>query len=71
MLLADAELLADVKARIGTGVGAVAAWAACLAEVERQWAELPDPYLRERAEDVRAVGDQVLRALTGEPARQR
>ena len=31
---------------------------------------LPDPYLRERAADVRAVGDQVLRALTGEPARQ-
>jgi phosphoenolpyruvate-protein phosphotransferase/dihydroxyacetone kinase phosphotransfer subunit len=69
-LLADAELLADVKARIGTGVGAVAAWAGCVADVEQQWAGLPDPYLRERAEDVHAVGDQVLRALTGEPARQ-
>jgi phosphoenolpyruvate-protein phosphotransferase len=69
-LLADAELLADVKTRIGTGVGAVAAWAGCVAEVEQEWADLPDAYLRERAEDVRAVGDQVLRALTGEPARQ-
>jgi len=69
-LLADTEMLADVKARIGTGVGAVAAWAACLADVERQWAGLPDPYLRERADDVHAVGQQVLRALTGEPARQ-
>jgi phosphocarrier protein FPr len=69
-LLADAELLADVKARIGTGVGAVAAWAGCVADVEQQWAGLPDAYLRERAEDVHAVGDQVLRALTGEPARQ-
>jgi phosphoenolpyruvate-protein phosphotransferase/dihydroxyacetone kinase phosphotransfer subunit len=69
-LLADAELLADVKARIGTGVGAVAGWAGGVAEVEQQWADLPDAYLRERAEDVRAVGDQVLRALTGEPARQ-
>jgi phosphoenolpyruvate-protein phosphotransferase/dihydroxyacetone kinase phosphotransfer subunit len=69
-LLADAEMLADVKARIGTGIGAVAAWAGCLADVERAWAELPDPYLRARAEDVRAVSDQVLRALTGEPARQ-
>ncbi|WP_426565976.1 phosphoenolpyruvate--protein phosphotransferase [Angustibacter sp. McL0619] len=69
-LLGDGEMLADVKARIGTGVGAVPAWAACLSEVERQWAQLPDPYLRERAEDVRAVSDQVLRALTGEPARQ-
>lgn len=69
-LLADAELLADVKTRIGTGVGAVAAWAGCVADVEQEWAGLPDAYLRERAEDVRAVGDQVLRALTGEPARQ-
>ena len=69
-LLTDAEMLADVKARIGTGIGAVAAWAGCLADVEREWADLPDPYLRERAADVHAVGDQVLRALTGEPARQ-
>ncbi|MDQ1665059.1 MAG: multiphosphoryl transfer protein, partial [Actinomycetota bacterium] len=69
-LLADAEMLADVKARIGTGIGAVAAWAGCLADVERVWAALPDPYLRERAEDVHAVSDQVLRALTGEPSRQ-
>lgn len=69
-LLADAEMLADVKARISTGVGAVAAWAGCLTDVERQWACLPDPYLRERAEDVHAVSDQVLRALTGETASQ-
>ncbi len=30
----------------------------------------PTPTCRERAADVHAVGDQVLRALTGEPARQ-
>jgi multiphosphoryl transfer protein len=64
-LLADSELLADVKARIGDGRGAAAAWAGCIAEIERQWGELPDPYLRERAHDVRAVGDQVLRAVVG------
>ena len=69
-LLTDAEMLADVKARIASGTGAVAAWAGCLAEVEREWANLPDPYLRERAADVNAVSDQVLRALTGEAARQ-
>jgi len=69
-LLADAEMLADVKERIATGVGAGAAWAGCLADVERQWSALPDPYLRERAEDVRSVGEQVLRALTGQAARQ-
>src|SRR4051794_10799397 len=69
-LLADAEMLADVKARIGTGVGAAVAWAGCLAEVEREWAELPDPYLSERAADVHAVADQVLQSLTGGAARQ-
>ena len=69
-LLADSEMLADVKARVGGGRGAVAAWADCLAEVEQTWAALPDPYLRERAADVRAVSDQVLRALTGAAARR-
>jgi phosphocarrier protein FPr len=69
-LLADAEMLADVKARLATGLGAAAAWSGCLAEVEAQWAGLPDPYLRERAADVRAVGEQVLRALTGQNARR-
>jgi phosphoenolpyruvate-protein phosphotransferase/dihydroxyacetone kinase phosphotransfer subunit len=64
-LLADAEMLNDVKARIGAGAGAPAAWAACLADVQRQWARLPDPYLSQRAEDVEAVARQVLRALTG------
>jgi phosphocarrier protein FPr len=67
-LLTDAEMLADVKARLGAGVGAVAAWAACLSDVQGEWAALPDAYLRERAEDVRAVSDQVLRALTGQPS---
>ena len=69
-LLTDAEMLADVKARTGTGIGAVSAWAGCLADIEREWASLPDPYLMERAADVHAVSDQVLRALTGEPARR-
>jgi phosphoenolpyruvate-protein phosphotransferase/dihydroxyacetone kinase phosphotransfer subunit len=69
-LLTDAEMLADVKARTSTGIGAASAWAGCLADVEREWASLPDPYLRERAADVNAVADQVLRALTGEPARR-
>jgi phosphocarrier protein FPr len=69
-LLTDTELLGDVKARIHPGTGAVAAWAGSIADVERQWAELPDAYLRERAADVHAVGEQVLRALTGQPARR-
>jgi multiphosphoryl transfer protein len=68
MLLGDAEVLADVKHRINSGAGAVTAWVDALAVVEKQWSELPDSYLRARAEDVRAVGTQVLAALTGAPA---
>ena len=69
-LLTDAEMLADVKTRTSAGVGAVSAWAGCLDDVERAWANLPDPYLRERAADVHAVAEQVVRALTGEPGRR-
>jgi multiphosphoryl transfer protein len=68
MLLSDADVLADVKHRVNAGADAVTAWVDALAVVEKQWSELPDPYLRARAEDVRAVGNQVLAALTGAPA---
>jgi phosphocarrier protein FPr len=68
MLLSDAEVLADIKHRINSGADAVTAWVDALAVVEKQWSELPDPYLRARAEDVRAVGTQMLTALTGAPA---
>jgi multiphosphoryl transfer protein len=68
MLLGDAELLADVKRRVSSGAAAVTAWVDALAVVEKQWSELPDPYLRARAEDVRAVGAQMLAALTGAPS---
>ncbi|MFZ2014923.1 MAG: phosphoenolpyruvate--protein phosphotransferase [Nocardioides sp.] len=64
-LLADSEMLADVRQRIGSGLGASAAWTACLSDIEHQWSGLPDAYLRERAADVRAVRDQVLRVLAG------
>jgi phosphoenolpyruvate-protein phosphotransferase/dihydroxyacetone kinase phosphotransfer subunit len=64
-LLADSEMLADVRQRIGSGLGASAAWTACLSDIEHAWSELPDAYLRERAADVRAVRDQVRRVLAG------
>jgi phosphoenolpyruvate-protein phosphotransferase/dihydroxyacetone kinase phosphotransfer subunit len=69
LLLDDADILDDVRTRIDGGAVATRAWAERLAQVEDEWAALPDPYLRERAHDVRAVGDQVLRALTGATAR--
>ena len=70
LLLSDAEMLADVKGRVTGGAGAATAWSDCLAEVEAQWAGLPDPYLSQRAADVRAVRDQVLRVLTGQTERR-
>jgi phosphocarrier protein FPr len=63
-------MLADVKSRVGAGVGALAAWRDCLAGIEEEWSRLADPYLRERAADVRAVGDQVARVLAGAAAEQ-
>jgi phosphocarrier protein FPr len=69
-LLADTALLADVKQRINEGMGALAAWTVCLQTIEREWSDLSDSYLRERAADVRAVGDQVRHVLAGAGAQQ-
>jgi phosphoenolpyruvate-protein phosphotransferase/dihydroxyacetone kinase phosphotransfer subunit len=68
MLIDDTDLLDDVRARIGAGNAAPRAWAAAIAGVEAEFAGLPDEYLRARALDVHAVGQQVARALTGAPA---
>ena len=70
MLLDDAELVGAAKTRIDAGLSSAGAWAASAAAVEQEWAALSDPYLRARAADVRAVAEQVLRALTGEAAPQ-
>jgi phosphoenolpyruvate-protein phosphotransferase/dihydroxyacetone kinase phosphotransfer subunit len=70
LLLSDAEMLTEVKSRVNAGAGAVTAWTGCLAEVEAEWAGLPDPYLSQRAADVRAVGEQVRGALTGQTERR-
>lgn len=65
MLLADAELLGAAKDRVSAGASAGAAWLATVGEVETQWLQLSDPYLRGRAADLRAVADQVLQSLAG------
>jgi phosphocarrier protein FPr len=67
MLLADTSLLADVKRGVAVGSTATAAWRSTIAAIEAEWAALPDPYLRARAADVRSIGDDVLRAMTGAP----
>lgn len=68
LLLDDEELLRDVKTRLSSGTDAVTACVEAFSVVERQWSQLPDPYLQARAADVRAVGAQVVAALTGADA---
>ncbi|HEY3089804.1 MAG TPA: phosphoenolpyruvate--protein phosphotransferase [Jatrophihabitantaceae bacterium] len=65
MLLDDAALLADVRSRIDGGAGPARAWRDAVTRIEEEFAALDDPYLRARAADVRAVGEQVLRHLLG------
>lgn len=65
MLLEDPVLLDDVRARVDAGQAVAPAWAAAVAGAQAALAALPDAYLRARAADVRAVGDQVLHALLG------
>ncbi|MDQ3629350.1 MAG: dihydroxyacetone kinase phosphoryl donor subunit DhaM [Actinomycetota bacterium] len=64
-LLDDSHLLHQAHDQIAGG--AATAWERAVAGVEQQLAAVPDPYLQARAADVRAVGDQVLRALGDEP----
>ena len=65
LLLDDAELLNDVETRVQSGQAAASAWSAAIIDVADRLAALPDPYLRARAADVRAVGGHVLRQLLG------
>jgi phosphocarrier protein FPr len=65
MLLDDPELVAHAQALIRQGRGAARAWSQAVERVELELATLDDSYLRGRAADVRAVGDQVLRYLLG------
>ena len=67
MLLADTELLADVRDRLAHGLPAPQAWSAATDRIAAEFEALPDPYLKARAADVRAVAEQVLRALLGLP----
>ena len=67
LLLDDTDLLGDVGSRVDGGQAAAPAWAAAVNRIGAELAAVPDPYLRARAADVRAVGDQVLGALLGVP----
>ena len=65
LLLDDDALLTDARRRIDAGQAAPTAWTAAVHQVQSAFQSLPDAYLRERADDVGAVGQQVLRSLLG------
>ncbi len=66
-LLDDPELVEAAHAAIRGGSSARVAWVTAVAAAERALAGLPDEYLRARAADVRAVGDQVAQQLGATP----
>jgi phosphocarrier protein FPr len=68
LLLDDDALLGAVRARIDQGAPAVSAWSAAVRDLAAELAAVPDPYMRARAGDVTAVGDQVLRVMLGTSA---
>jgi multiphosphoryl transfer protein len=65
LLLEDPDLLGDAGARVRGGQAAAPAWSAAVAGTAEQLESLPDPYLRARAADVRALGDRVLAVMLG------
>ncbi|MGB3257843.1 MAG: phosphoenolpyruvate--protein phosphotransferase [Ornithinimicrobium sp.] len=68
-LLQDAAMTEPAYADIAEGMPAARAWKRVGDAVASTWAELPDEYQRERAQDARSVTDRVLRHLVlgGEP----
>jgi phosphocarrier protein FPr len=63
LLLDDDALLTAVRERIDGGTSAPVGWSAAIHDLAAEFDGMPDPYLRARAEDVRAVGELVLRAM--------
>ncbi|MEU4289871.1 HPr family phosphocarrier protein [Kribbella sp. NPDC026596] len=70
-LLNDRTPLESIRAAITTGAPAPVAWKQTYDELAAAFEGLDDAYQRERAQDVRAVRDRVLRALTGDRTEDR
>ncbi|WP_344231687.1 HPr family phosphocarrier protein [Kribbella hippodromi] len=64
-LLEDRTLRGEVRSAIEGGASAPGAWKQAYDRLAETFEQLDDAYQRERAQDVRAVRDRVLRALTG------
>ncbi|MGZ0150326.1 HPr family phosphocarrier protein [Kribbella sp. WER1] len=66
-LLNDRTLLDEIRATIAAGTSAPDAWKQTYDALATTFESLDDPYQQERAQDVRAVRDRVLRQLTDQP----
>ena len=66
-ILDDPDLLSETRHRVAEGRAAEPAWAESIRQAAEAFGALSDPYLRARADDVRAVGGQVLGHLRGVP----
>lgn len=64
-LLDDPSVIEPTERAIANGTRAEEAWSTAIAEAATRLAELDDPYLRARAEDVRDVGRRVLSQFAG------
>jgi len=62
-MLDDASLASEVTDRICEGISSAYAWSEVILEHERTFNAMNDPYLRERAADVRDLGQRVLAHL--------
>lgn len=62
-MLNDASLGEEVRTKIGEGLSAPYAWAEVIREHIKTFSSMHDPYLRERASDVRDLGGRVLAYL--------
>lgn len=65
ILLRDPGLRGDVARRIREGASAASAWQSGIEQVASRFDALPDSYQRERAQDVRSIGQRVARILLG------
>jgi phosphotransferase system enzyme I (PtsP) len=63
MLLGDDSLVADAVERIRAGNWAPGAWRETIARHALVFEQMADPYLRERAADIREIGEHVLMHL--------
>ncbi len=60
LFISDSQLIDDIVARIREGKWAASALRAAIDERTAVFARMPDPYLRQRGEDIRAVARRVL-----------